>query len=68
MVEIRTPFALNLSVLPRGVLSVTVGPSETGSEENTGILTDVPGAFMISQVGIRYRGMEIAVGCLLSHN
>lgn len=68
MAETKIPLALNLLSTLRGVSSVTVLPTETGSEGNTGSLTNVPGAFVMFQFGTRYGGMEIAVGYLLSHN
>lgn len=53
---------------PRGMLSGTVQPTETGSGESTGSLTNVPGGSVIAQVGIRGGGMEMAVDFLLFHN
>lgn len=40
------------------MLSGTVQPTETGSGESTGSLTNVPGGSVIAQVGIRGGGME----------
>lgn len=58
LVETRNPLALKLLLFLRGIFSVTVQPTEPGSEENAGSLTNVPGKFVISQVGIRDRGMK----------
>lgn len=50
------------------MFSVIAQPAETGSEESTGSLANVPGGSVMSQVGIRGGEMEMAVGCLLFPN